>query len=179
MTSIEVDADVAAHARQALFEHATFMLLRDQRGKRGSSPTDDEDEQASVTQTHVHPSEVANPYHSLSSIIAIGARVQRCRMAYYPRPQRDEGVGILWMADYDSGSWARLHHDLDSDGPYPVPRAPVRAQAAVGRGRSRPRLVDRPRQARHRPLADHGDPRRSADRTGPLLIRYSGTVTTV
>lgn len=103
-----------------IFDHATFMLLRDQRGKRGFSSTDDEEEQSSVTQTQVDPAEVANPYHSLGSIIAIGTRVSSCRMAYYPRPELDDHDGILWMADHQSGSWARLHHNPDGDGPYPV-----------------------------------------------------------
>ncbi len=118
LVALDVTADGTAGGY--VFDHATFMLLRDQRGTRGFFPTEEQDEQASVTHTFIHPAQVANPYHSLGSIIAIGARVHRCRMAYYPRPQWDDNVGILWLADHDSGSWARLHHDPDSDGPYPV-----------------------------------------------------------
>lgn len=117
-----VSLDVAEDgtARGYIFDHATFMLLRDQRRQRRFFCTDDQDEQALVTQTHLHPSEVANPYYSLTSAIAIAARVSGCRMTYHPRPQWEEDVNILWMADRESGSWARLHHDPDSDGPYPV-----------------------------------------------------------
>ncbi len=103
-----------------VFDHAAFMLLRDQRGTRGFSSTDEQDEQASITETSVHPSEVANPHHRLGSVIAIGSRVGRCRMAYYPPAQLDDHDGIIWMADDDSGSWARLHHDPASDGPHVV-----------------------------------------------------------
>lgn len=107
-------------ATGGVFNHANFMLLRDQRGERGFSSTDEQEDRATVTQTNTPPSEVVNPYHSLGSIIAIAARVSKCRMAYYPRPRLDADAGILWMADDQSGSWARLHHDPDSDGPYPV-----------------------------------------------------------
>lgn len=107
-------------ASGSVFDHAAFMLLRDQRGQRGFSSTDEQDERASVTETSVHPSEVANPHHRLGSVIAIGSRVDSCRMAYYPPAELDDREGIVWMADDDSGSWARLHHDPDSDGPHTV-----------------------------------------------------------
>ncbi|HEU0087296.1 MAG TPA: methyltransferase domain-containing protein [Pseudonocardiaceae bacterium] len=118
LVTLTVAAD--GSARGYIFDHATFMPLRDQRGLRGFSSTDDEEHQARVTQTHIHPAEVANPYHSLGSIIAIAARVNQCRMAYYPRLELDDHDGILWLADHRSGSWARLHHNPDSDGPHPV-----------------------------------------------------------
>lgn len=103
-----------------IFDHATFMRLRDQRGKRGFASASEQNEQADVTETCVHPSEVANPYHSLGSIIAIGIQVDSCRIAYYPRPELDDDVSVLWLGDRESGSWARLLHNPASDGPYPV-----------------------------------------------------------
>jgi len=63
---------------------------------------------------------VANPYHSLGAVVAVGARVPHCRMGYFRSSDPNDNKAVLWLADHESGSWARLHHDPDSDGPYPV-----------------------------------------------------------
>lgn len=98
--------------------HLDFMLLRDQRGERGFSSTDDQEDQSNATMTTLHPSEVA--YRSLDPIVAVVARVPQCRMGYYLPGELDDHDGILWLVDDESGSWARLHHDPAGNGPHRV-----------------------------------------------------------
>lgn len=52
--------------------------------------------------------------------IAIGIQVPRCDMSYAPPHADADGEGILWLTDHRSRSWARLHHHLETDGPYRV-----------------------------------------------------------
>lgn len=106
----------------------SFMILRDQRIPQRYqvfSYTDEEHEHATVTETDLHPAEVASGSYSRGAVIAIGTRVPGCRMGYFPSkaPAASRGGydnGVLWLIDHDSGSWARLYYDHDSDGPYPV-----------------------------------------------------------
>ncbi len=43
-----------------------------------------------------------------------------CDLSYAPPELDENGAGILWLVDYTSSSWARLHHHPDRDGPYRV-----------------------------------------------------------
>lgn len=117
LLALDVRADGTARGR--VFDHAEFMLLRDQRPARtGFHTTPEQEDQAVVSETSIHLAEVANPYHALGAMVAITAQVPHCVMEYYPPDER--GDAVLWLADYDSESWAWLHYDPDSQGPYPV-----------------------------------------------------------
>ncbi|MGQ0777100.1 MAG: hypothetical protein ACT4NY_22250 [Pseudonocardiales bacterium] len=108
-------------ATGGIVDTATFMWLRNQRFTRHAiSTTDEQEQQASVTETDIHPAEVANSDFSLGAAMTIGLRVQNCRSSYTPPESDPNGEGILWLADHESRSWARLHHDPGSDGPYRV-----------------------------------------------------------
>lgn len=104
-------------------DDVSFMRLRDQRidpRYQVFSYTDDEHEHATVTDTDIHPAEVASGDYALGAIIAIGTRVADCRMDYCPSTDPDSNNGVLWLTDHDSGSWARLYYDHSSGAPYPV-----------------------------------------------------------
>lgn len=106
-------------ARGRVFDHAAFMLLRNQRPTRtGFHTTPEQEDQAAVSEASIHLAEVANPYYALGAMVAITAQVRHCVMEYFPPD--DRGDAVLWLADYDSESWARLHDDPRSEGPYPV-----------------------------------------------------------
>ncbi|MGH3931986.1 MAG: hypothetical protein ACRDTF_18655 [Pseudonocardiaceae bacterium] len=100
---------------------AAFMRLRDQRFLSPPiSSTDKDEEQASVTETHLHPADVRHTDHSRGAVIAIGARVPNWRTSYTPPDDDPDGEGVLWVVDHDSDSWARLQHTPGSPGPYKV-----------------------------------------------------------
>ncbi|MGH3548852.1 MAG: hypothetical protein ACRDQU_12230 [Pseudonocardiaceae bacterium] len=52
---------------------------------------------------------------------AIGQRVPRCQWRYWPYDEQD-GVGVLWLLDFESRSWAKLTHSTPdaSDDEFPV-----------------------------------------------------------
>jgi len=100
---------------------ASFMTLRQQRfAHSGLTLTAKDDAQATVTETDIHPAEVANGDVAFDACIAIALRVPDCDMSYSLPELDEDGEGILWLVDYTSGSWARLHHHPDHDGPYRV-----------------------------------------------------------
>jgi protein-L-isoaspartate(D-aspartate) O-methyltransferase len=104
-------------------DDVSFMRLRYQRINpryQVFSYTDEENEHATVTETDIHPAEVASPDYALGAIIAIGTRVTGCRMSYFPSQNPDSNDGILWLIDHDSLSWARLYYNHDNGAPYPV-----------------------------------------------------------
>jgi protein-L-isoaspartate(D-aspartate) O-methyltransferase len=100
---------------------ASFMTLRQQRFSRPSLIlTEDDDAHATRSTTEIHPAEIANGHVAFDTCIALAIRVPHCKLSYAP-PQLDaDGEGILWLIDARSGSWARLHHHPDRDGPYRV-----------------------------------------------------------
>jgi protein-L-isoaspartate(D-aspartate) O-methyltransferase len=115
--TVTEDGTAAGYA----FDHANFMLLRGQRsGTSGFSSTDEEEQAADRIETDLRPRDVADPYDSLDAVVTIAVRVPHCRMAYYPPTGAGRDAGILWLADHDSGSWARLHHPPGGHGPRPV-----------------------------------------------------------
>lgn len=104
-----------------IVDTASFMRLRDQRfSSRSISTTDEDDEQASVTETYLHPADVRHTDHARGAVIAIGTRVLNCRTSYTQPEDDPAGEGVLWVVDHDSDSWARLHHTPDDPGPYKV-----------------------------------------------------------
>lgn len=104
-----------------IVDTAAFMRLRDQRFRsRPISPTDEDEEQASVTETQLHPADVRHTDHSRGAVIAIGTRVLNCRTSYTQPDDDPDGEGVLWVVDHDSDSWARLQHTPGSPGPYKV-----------------------------------------------------------
>jgi protein-L-isoaspartate(D-aspartate) O-methyltransferase len=101
-------------------DEVSFMMLRAHRAHRARQPVTDNYEQAIVTETDLHPAEVASAGYSLGAVLAIGTRVPGCRSDYFPSSDPDSNNGILRLVDHRSGSWARLHYDQESGPPYTV-----------------------------------------------------------
>lgn len=104
-------------------DDANFMRLRGHRIDPCYdvfSSTDEEERQATVTETAVHPAEVASADYALGAIIAIGIRVTGCQMDYFPSKDPDNHNGTLRLVDHGSRSWARLYYNHDNGAPYPV-----------------------------------------------------------
>lgn len=103
-------------------DDASFMILRDQRGHRSREVVRDtnEYEQATITETEIHPAEVASGSYSRGAVIAIGTRVPDCRSDYFPSTDPDSNDGTLRLVDHLSGSWARLRYDHNGGPPYAV-----------------------------------------------------------
>jgi len=100
---------------------ASFMTLRQQRfAHPGLTLTAQDDAAAVHTETDIHPAEVANGEVAFDACIAIALRVANCDMSYSPPELDEDDEGILWLIDYASSSWARLHHHPEHDGPYRV-----------------------------------------------------------
>lgn len=100
-----------------------FMRLRNQRIDPRYDvfkSTTEEEEQAEVTETSVHPAEVASADYALGAIIAIGTRVPHCQMDYFPSKKPGSNDGILRLVDHNSRSWARLYYHHDTGAPHPV-----------------------------------------------------------
>ncbi|MGH4008542.1 MAG: hypothetical protein ACRDTH_10380, partial [Pseudonocardiaceae bacterium] len=103
-------------------DDAIFMMLRDQRAHRSRQVISDteEYEQATVSETEIHPAEVACASYSRGAVIAIGTRVRDCRSDYFPSADPGSNNGTLRLVDHLSGSWARLRYDHHGGPPYPV-----------------------------------------------------------
>lgn len=102
-----------------------FMTLRDQRIPRISVAKvmgDDDEDTAPASETELHPYDVAG---DSDAAFTIGLRVPNCTQRYW-RPDKQDDHGTLWLLDQWSGSWARLRHDPDSDGPYEVRQGGLR-----------------------------------------------------
>ncbi|MBV8541258.1 MAG: methyltransferase domain-containing protein [Pseudonocardiales bacterium] len=104
-----------------LVDKASFMTLRQQRLTRpGLTLTAEDDAHATCSYTDIHPADIANGHVAFDACIALAIRVPHCAMSYAPPELDTDGEGILWLIDAHSGSWARLHHHPDHDGPYRV-----------------------------------------------------------
>jgi len=104
-----------------LVDKASFMTLRQHRFLRpGLTLTAEDDARAAHSTTEIHPAEIANGHVAFDACIALGIRVPHCAMSYAPPQLNADGEGILWLSDARSGSWARVHHHPDRDGPYRV-----------------------------------------------------------
>lgn len=99
---------------------SSFMWLRDQRERRGPvAPVIGQDEsRAAAHLTTLHPHSVAGDQ---GARFAIGQRVHQCQWRYWPF-DKQTGVGVFWLLDFGSRSWAKLTHStLDaSDDEFPV-----------------------------------------------------------
>lgn len=105
----------------SIVDKASFMTLRQQRfPQHGPTLTADDDAHAACSHTDIHPAEIANGHIAFDACIALAIRVPHCAMSYAPPELDADGEGILWLIDTASGSWARLHHHPDRDGPYRV-----------------------------------------------------------
>lgn len=103
-------------------DDASFMMLRDQRAHRVRQAINDTDdyEHADISETELHPADVASGSNSRGAVIAIGTRVPDCRSDYFPSRDRDSKDGTLRLVDHVSGSWARLSYDHTGGLPYTV-----------------------------------------------------------
>jgi hypothetical protein len=103
-------------------DDASFMMLRAQRAHRSRQVISDTDEyeQATITETEIHPAAVASGSYSRGAVIAIGTRVPDCRSDYFPSREPGSNDGTLRLVDHLSGSWARLRDNHDGGPPYPV-----------------------------------------------------------
>ena len=108
-------------ATGSIIDKASFMTLRQQRFTQPElTLTADDDTHATHSHTDIHPAEIANGHVAFDACIALAILVPHCAMRYAPPELDAEGEGILWLVDARSGSWARLHHHPDRDGPYRV-----------------------------------------------------------
>ncbi|HEY3894694.1 MAG TPA: hypothetical protein VGL88_04925 [Pseudonocardiaceae bacterium] len=105
----------------SIVDKASFITLRQQRfTPYRLTLTADDDEYAACSYTDIHPAEVANGHVAFDTCITLAIRVPHCAMSYASPELDEDGEGILWLVDAASGSWARLHHHPDRDGPYRV-----------------------------------------------------------
>ncbi|MGH3921546.1 MAG: methyltransferase domain-containing protein [Pseudonocardiaceae bacterium] len=105
----------------SIIDKASFMTLRQQRFTRPRlTLTAADDAQATHSHTDIHPAEIANGHIAFDACIALAIQVPHCAMSYAPPAFDADGEGILWLIDTLSGSWARVHHHPDRDGPYRV-----------------------------------------------------------
>jgi hypothetical protein len=112
-------------ASGSIVAESSFMWLRDQRERRGpvAAVIGDDEDRAEVTMTDLHPYWVAGDQ---GAQVAVGQRVPQCQWRYWPYHEKD-GVGVLWLLDPESCSWAKLNHTTPhhttpdaSDGEFPV-----------------------------------------------------------
>lgn len=117
--TVAADGTATGHA----VDHVSFMRLRDQRTDSRCAAfrsTAKEEALASISETTVHPAEVASGDYALGAIIAIGTRVADCQMDYFPSRDLGSHNGTLRLVDRYSRSWARLYYDHDGGPPYRV-----------------------------------------------------------
>jgi len=117
--TVAEDGTATGHA----VDDVSFMRMRNQRIDPRYyvfTSTADEEKQAAVTETSVHPAEVASGGYALGAIIAVGTRVRQCQMDYFPSKKPNSHDGTLRLVDHDSGSWARMYYHHDDSAPYPV-----------------------------------------------------------
>jgi protein-L-isoaspartate(D-aspartate) O-methyltransferase len=114
---VALTVDAHGGASGTVVGESSFMPLRDQREWRGSvcSVVGAEEDRGELSVTGLHPYWVcADP----GSRFSIGQRVPRCQWRYWPYDEKD-GVGVLWLLDFESRSWAKLTHttpDASDDG---------------------------------------------------------------
>ncbi len=99
---------------------SSFMWLRDQRERRGpvAHVIGQDEDRAAAHLTTLHPHSVAG-YQDAR--FAISQRVHQCQWRYWPF-DKQTGVGVFWLLDFESRSWTKLTHStLDaSDDEFPV-----------------------------------------------------------
>jgi protein-L-isoaspartate(D-aspartate) O-methyltransferase len=117
---VALTVDERGNARGGIVGESSFMWLRAQRERRGAvgAIVGDHTDGADVHRTRLHPHSVAGDQ---AARFAIGQRVHRCQWRYWPFDERT-GVGVLWLLDFASRSWAKLTHGTPdaSDEEFPV-----------------------------------------------------------
>ncbi|MGQ0716955.1 MAG: methyltransferase domain-containing protein [Pseudonocardiales bacterium] len=117
---VALTVDDHGGASGSIVAESSFMWLRDQRERRGpvAAVVGDDEDRAEVTMTDLHPYWVTGDQ---GAQFAVGQRVPRCQWRYWPYEEKD-GVGVLWLLDPESGSWAKLIHLTPdaSDDEFPV-----------------------------------------------------------
>ncbi len=104
-------------------DHVSFMYLRSQRPDPRHTvfaSTDDEEQHATITDTDLHPAEVASGDYALGALITIGARVPQCQMDYFSSTDPGSHDGTVRLVDHHSRSWARLYYHHDNGASHPV-----------------------------------------------------------
>ncbi len=87
---------------------SSFMWLRAQRQRRGpvADVVGPDGDRADIHRTELHPHSVAGDQ---GARFAIGQRVHRCQWRYWPFDEHT-GMGVFWLLDFESRSWAKLIH---------------------------------------------------------------------
>lgn len=118
---VALTVDEHGSADGGIVGESSFMWLREQRIRRG--PVGDvvgaDEDRAEARLTELHPSWVSTG--NQGARFAIGQRVPQCQWRYWPYDERD-GVGVFWLLDFESRSWAKLTHSTPdaSEDEFPV-----------------------------------------------------------
>lgn len=106
LVALTVEANGSASG--TVVGESSFMPLRQQRERRGSvsSIVGAEKDHGELSVTQLHPHWVCADQ---GARFAIGQRVPRCQGRYWPYDEQC-GVGVLWLLDFESRSWAKLTH---------------------------------------------------------------------
>lgn len=119
LVALTVDGDGTASG--GIVDECSFMWLREQRVRRGpvGDVVGDDEDNAEVSVTEVHPSWVSTG--NQGARFTIGQRVPRCQWRYWPYTAR-RGMGVFWLLDFSTRSWAKLTHTTPdaSDDQFPV-----------------------------------------------------------
>ncbi|MGH3798471.1 MAG: methyltransferase domain-containing protein [Pseudonocardiaceae bacterium] len=107
LVSLTVDEHGTAHG--GIVGDSSFMWLRDQRVRRGPirDVVGQNEDRAETSMSGLHPSWVSTG--NQGARFAIGQRVPHCQWRYWPYDESD-GVGVFWLLDFQSRSWAKLTH---------------------------------------------------------------------
>lgn len=102
---VALTVDAHGGASGTVVGESSFMPLREQRGSVRSVVGAEED-RGELSVTRLHPHWVCADQGSRFST---GQRVPRCQWRYWPYDEQG-GVGVLWLLDFESRSWAKLTH---------------------------------------------------------------------
>jgi protein-L-isoaspartate(D-aspartate) O-methyltransferase len=105
---VALTVDPHGDASGRIVGESSFMPLREQRERRGSvsSVVGAGEKRGELSITHLHPHWVCADQ---GARFAISQRVPACQWRYWPYEERS-GVGVLWLLDFASRSWAKLTH---------------------------------------------------------------------
>jgi hypothetical protein len=156
MLTLHVTTDHSATGR--FHADLTFMRLRAHH-RQFYEPDQIQLQHAQVTTTDVHGWDFYRMINNDQAGFCIGVQLPRATLTVELN-KFGEDHHILELDDITTQSWARLDAHLTS--PHltsPPRRPPTRSTPALGRSRSRLRLVVRPRQTRPHPIRNDHDHR--------------------
>ncbi len=116
---VALTVDEHGHATGTIVGESSFMWLRAQRERRGAvAAVVEAENQATLSVTDLHPYWVGGDH---GARFAIGQRVPACQWRYWPY-NADDGIGVFWLLDFGSRSWAKVTHRTPdiSDSEFPV-----------------------------------------------------------